>query len=134
MALHPALLPSQGHLTSASVCLTLAKKELQLAWVGRTQIPVHWPQPLGWGAREKRSQSNGVWPFLSIYLYHVPFQELSPSLVPSECLKYHSSLNVLGPRNSSGFCEEQLNCGVSSSLKALYRWKVQLFLFQVKNG
>lgn len=51
MALHPPLLPSQGHLTSVSECLTLAKKELRLAWVGWTQIPVDWSQLLGWGDR-----------------------------------------------------------------------------------
>lgn len=95
MVLHPVLLPSQGHLTSVSVCLTLARKELQLGWVGPTQFPVGWPHPSGWGARENRGENNGD------DLYHVLFQERSLSSVPSECLKYHSSLNILGPRNSS---------------------------------
>lgn len=86
MALHPALLPSQGHLTSVSVCLTLARNEHQLGWVGQTPNPVGWLQSIGWGwGRENRDQSNGK------DLYHVLFQEFSLSSVPTECLKYPST-------------------------------------------
>lgn len=58
-ALRPALLPSQGHLTSAPVPLTLAKKELQLPWAGRTPIPVGRPQPLGWGPERRGARAVG---------------------------------------------------------------------------
>lgn len=80
MALHPVLLPSQGHLTSVSVCLTLARKEPQLGWAGWTQVPLGW-LPSGWGAGESRDQSSGD------DLYSVLFPELSSSLIPTKCLK-----------------------------------------------